>query len=148
MGVEVVYHQGHFAGHGVMQRQDFFDEAGPVFFRVTLGNLGLAFAPQKFTGDEEIALPFLFVGIILLAILSPFCWFGQVFLFHQDAGSFHPGTPLARARHRGGSRHPAHLPSAGQSRFRGAESTINVSARDAVRFFPLNGKLGLTAGVA
>ena len=45
MRVEVVHHQDHVPDPGIMQRQNFFDKAGPVFFRAALGDLEIALAP-------------------------------------------------------------------------------------------------------
>jgi len=59
MGVEVVQHQDHFVGCWVMHREQFFDEVRPVFFRAPGRHLEVALAPQRLTGDEQIALPFL-----------------------------------------------------------------------------------------
>ncbi len=88
MGVEVVHHQDHFAGRWVVHRQQFFDEVGPVFLRSPLRHLEIAFAPQGFTGDEQIALPFLFIGIIFSAVLPRFGRFGRVLLLHQNFPHF------------------------------------------------------------
>nr|WP_244422454.1 hypothetical protein [Ktedonobacter racemifer] len=83
MRIEVIHHDDHFSGIGILFFKNLLHEARPVLLGAVLSHLQVALARQWFIGNKQIRAALFFVGVIFAGNLPRFGWFRGIFVFDE-----------------------------------------------------------------